>query len=117
MTARRALAPAILFAVFLSLPATPQIQSNPPPSFPRSDDERALSDLQLLGKRLFEDANLSEPKGQACSSCHDPKRAFQGNNGSPIAAVAALRGSGLPWLTKPVDPRALRSTLLDALGR
>ena len=88
MTARRALAPAILFAVFLSLPATPQIQSNPPPSFPRSDDERALSDLQLLGKRLFEDANLSEPKGQACSSCHDPKRAFQGNNGSPIAAVA-----------------------------
>jgi DNA-binding NtrC family response regulator len=33
------------------------------------------------------------------------------------AAVAALRGSGLPWLTKPVDPRALRSTLIDALGR
>jgi signal transduction histidine kinase len=32
-------------------------------------------------------------------------------------AVAALRGSGLPWLTKPVDPRALRSTLIDALGR
>ena len=42
----------------------------------------------MLGKRLFEDTNLSEPKGQACSSCHDPKRAFQGNNGSPIAAVA-----------------------------
>jgi len=33
------------------------------------------------------------------------------------AVVAALRGSGLPWLTKPVDPRALRSTLIDALGR
>ena len=33
------------------------------------------------------------------------------------AAVAALRGSGLPWLTKPVDPRALRSTVLDAIGR
>ncbi len=32
-------------------------------------------------------------------------------------AVAALRGSGLPWLTKPVDPRALRSTLIHALLR
>ncbi len=32
-------------------------------------------------------------------------------------AVAALRGSGLPWLTKPVDLRALRSTLIDALAR
>ena len=31
-------------------------------------------------------------------------------------AIAALRGSGLLWLTKPVDPRALRSTLLHALG-
>ena len=31
-------------------------------------------------------------------------------------AIAALRGSGLPWLTKPVDPRALRSTLLHAIG-
>jgi cytochrome c peroxidase len=88
MTARRAFAPAILLAVFLSFPATSQTSSNPTPPFPRSDDERGLSDVQLLGKRLFEDTNLSEPRGQACSSCHDPKRAFQGNNGSPVAAVA-----------------------------
>ena len=32
-------------------------------------------------------------------------------------AVAALRGSGLPWLTKPVDSRALRATLIHALVR
>jgi len=32
-------------------------------------------------------------------------------------AVAALRGSGLPWLTKPVDSRVLRATLIDALVR
>jgi signal transduction histidine kinase/CheY-like chemotaxis protein len=31
-------------------------------------------------------------------------------------AIAALRGSGLPWLTKPVDPRALRATLLHAIA-
>jgi cytochrome c peroxidase len=29
-----------------------------------------------LGKRLFEDAELSEPAGQACASCHDAARAF-----------------------------------------
>jgi cytochrome c peroxidase len=78
MTARRAFAPAILFAVFLSFPATSQTSSNPPPPFPRLDDERALSDLQLLGKRLFEDTNLSEPRGQACSSCHRPQARVPG---------------------------------------
>ncbi len=30
-------------------------------------------------------------------------------------AVSALRGSGAPWLTKPVDPRALRAMLSHAL--
>ena len=54
----------------------------------RLPDEKNLSDLQLLGKRLFEDASLSEPQGMSCATCHDPRHAFQGNNGSPIAAVA-----------------------------
>ncbi|MDE3175348.1 MAG: c-type cytochrome [Pseudomonadota bacterium] len=48
-----------------------------------------LTDAQALGQRIFEDANLSEPRGMSCMSCHDPRRAFQGNNGSRIAAVAA----------------------------
>ena len=56
--------------------------------FNRSDDEKALSDQQLLGKRIFEDATLSEPEGLACMSCHVPSHAFQGNNGSPIPAVS-----------------------------
>jgi cytochrome c peroxidase len=56
--------------------------------FSRLPDEQSLSELQLLGKRLFEDATLSEPQGMSCASCHDPKRAFQGNNGAKIAAVA-----------------------------
>eukprot|EP01037_Dinobryon_pediforme_P021671 gene21671-22601_t len=62
-----------------------------PAAAPVAADEAGLSDLQLLGKRLFEDTRLSEPAGQACSSCHVPNHAFQGNNGSPVAAVA--RGS------------------------
>ena len=39
-------------------------------------------------------------------------------SGSPNPeAIAALRGAGAPWLTKPVDPRALRSTLMLAMER
>jgi cytochrome c peroxidase len=54
----------------------------------RSLDEKGLTELQLLGKRIFEDFNLSEPRGMACMSCHDPRHAFTGDNNSPIAAVA-----------------------------
>jgi cytochrome c peroxidase len=51
-------------------------------------DEVSLTPQQLLGKRLFTDANLSVPAGQSCASCHDEKQAFQGNNGSRLAPVA-----------------------------
>ena len=47
-----------------------------------------LSDLERLGKDIFEDASLSEPPGVACISCHKPETAFQSNNNSPIRAVA-----------------------------
>jgi cytochrome c peroxidase len=52
-------------------------------------DEDRLSPEELLGRRLFEDTTLSEPRGQSCASCHDASNAFSGNNGSRIAAVAA----------------------------
>lgn len=51
-------------------------------------DETGLTPVQLLGKRIFEDTNLSEPGGQSCASCHAPGQAFTGNNGSRIEAVA-----------------------------
>jgi cytochrome c peroxidase len=54
----------------------------------QANDEVSLTDEQLLGKRLFEDTSLSEPKGQACASCHVPDQAFQGNNSSRIPALA-----------------------------
>jgi cytochrome c peroxidase len=58
------------------------------PAPKRADDEQGLTDLQLIGKRIFEDATLSEPAGMSCMSCHDPRHGFRGDNGSPIAAVA-----------------------------
>ena len=42
------------------------------------------------GRRLFFDPQLSEPPGTSCASCHDPSRAFSGDNGS---GTAVARGS------------------------
>ncbi len=50
--------------------------------------EDTLNPRQQLGQLLFNDTNLSEPAGQACSSCHDERHAFTGNSGSPIDAVS-----------------------------
>ena len=43
---------------------------------------------QALGRKIFFDTNLSEPKGQSCASCHSPARAFS----DPGPSVAS--GSG-----------------------
>ena len=32
----------------------------------------------LLGKALFFDSNLSEPRGQSCAACHGPERRLHG---------------------------------------
>ena len=83
------------FVAVLAGPAWAQTPS--PTAFVRADDEKPLTDIQLLGKRIFEDANLSEPRGMSCMSCHAPKHAFQGNNHSPVAAIAATGEWLLPW--------------------
>ena len=57
-------------------------------SFQFSQAEEPLSSLQLLGQKIFNDKNLSEPAGQACASCHEESKAFTGNGGSSIAAIA-----------------------------
>jgi cytochrome c peroxidase len=60
----------------------------------RQPFSQKLADLQQLGKRIFFDTNLSEPRGQSCASCHAPDKGFSGNNGSvfgvPIGATGAL---------------------------
>src|SRR3982750_732153 len=37
-------------------------------------DQSSLTPRERLGLRLFFDSNLSEPRGTACASCHDPRR-------------------------------------------
>ena len=62
--------------------------ANPPP-LARAADEADLSPIEWLGKRIFEDRNLSEPRGQACASCHDARTAFQGRDRSANPSVAS----------------------------
>jgi cytochrome c peroxidase len=54
----------------------------------------AAADTETLrvaaGRQLFFDPQLSEPPGTSCASCHDPSRAFSGDNGS---GAAVARGS------------------------
>lgn len=50
-----------------------------------STGSRALK--ELVGKLIFLDTNLSEPKGQACSSCHVPEFGFKGNGDHDAAVI------------------------------
>ncbi len=45
-----------------------------------------LTAKETLGKAIFLDENLSEPRGQSCATCHLPRFGFKGN-GDPDAAV------------------------------
>lgn len=60
-----------------------------------------LTKIEQLGKLLFEDTNLSRPAGVACASCHDPAKAFQGNNSSSIPALARGAVEGRFGARKP----------------
>jgi cytochrome c peroxidase len=54
---------------------------------------RATSNMESrvpLGRKIFLDANLSDPPGTSCASCHDPARGYGGINGSSIGVA---RGS------------------------
>ncbi|MGJ5816044.1 cytochrome-c peroxidase [Paludibaculum fermentans] len=66
----------VLFAILISSPATWSQSMN---------GTKALK--ELLGKAIFLDTNLSEPAGQACASCHDPKHGFKGNGDPQVAVV------------------------------
>jgi cytochrome c peroxidase len=49
------------------------------------NDDFRLAPIETLGKMLFFDTDLSEPRGQSCAACHDPATAFVG----PISEINA----------------------------
>jgi cytochrome c peroxidase len=90
MSLRSLRASSFVIAASLALAVSARaLEGAPPVAAERAgNDEASLTPLQLLGKRIFEDKTLSRPAGVSCASCHDPDKAFTGDNGSPIAAVA-----------------------------
>ena len=59
------------------------------PQSPRVPTPAVLAEI---GRAIFFDTNLSEPRGTSCASCHDPERAFAGSNHST---------NGLPRGSRP----------------
>jgi cytochrome c peroxidase len=77
MAATLAVLTCFALSAFDALSATP-----PPPPPPAPPPVRTA--LQDLGEKIFNDTNLSEPRGAACISCHTPSTGFANLNGSRI---------------------------------
>lgn len=78
-----------IFSCFLAV--SPSAQEKPARGLVVDFDESNLAPREQLGMRLFFDTRLSEPAGQACASCHDPSRAFTGNNNTTIGVALGSR--------------------------
>jgi cytochrome c peroxidase len=50
-------------------------------------------DAATIGGQIFADTTLSNPAGQACISCHDPKHAFADPRPVSLSAVPGKRGT------------------------
>ena len=57
--------------------------------------------LVALGRAIFFDQSLSEPPGTSCASCHDPRRAFSGDNGSTVGLPRGSRPGHFARRTSP----------------
>jgi cytochrome c peroxidase len=51
--------------------------------------------LTELGRALFFDTNLSEPRGQACATCHDPDRAFSDPRATDARTALSVGADGI----------------------
>jgi len=56
-------------------------------------DENSLTPVELLGKSLFFDTNMSTPSGQSCASCHAPETGFTGPESDINAHGAVYHGA------------------------
>ncbi|MFZ6645163.1 cytochrome-c peroxidase [Undibacterium sp. TJN25] len=84
--------------------ANPAGSSTPTPLLQAMPDPLAVAPadptLAALGRKLFFDPRLSEPRGTSCAACHIPAQAFSGDHGS---------GLGVPLGSKP-DSMGVRNT-------
>ena len=73
-------------------PAPPvAVAPPPPPPVAVAPPVPALVGEARLGQLIFNDGNLSEPRGTACVACHQANQGFAGNNGSRIGVAQGSR--------------------------
>ncbi|MGI9132692.1 MAG: cytochrome-c peroxidase, partial [Rhodoferax sp.] len=82
--------------VLLSASALAASPPPPPPGIPAGAGiAPGLTQLEALGKNLFDDRALSEPAGTACVSCHPPVTGWANNHGSRSGVAAGSVPSAL----------------------
>jgi cytochrome c peroxidase len=55
--------------------------------------ETQSSSIEQLGRQLFFDKNLSDPRGQSCATCHDPAAGWTGESSEINATESVYRGA------------------------
>jgi cytochrome c peroxidase len=76
-----------------------------------SDSPGADGDIVLLGRRIFEDRNLSVGRNQSCQSCHEPSEGFAAAlTGSPTKG-SVVQGSVTGRFGDRKPPTAAYATL------
>lgn len=80
--------------------------------FPRAGHAQVvqLTLVEQLGKKLFFDKNLSDPKGQSCATCHDPAAGWTGESSQINATEAIYRGARQDRSGNRKPPSAAYST-------
>ncbi len=68
----------------------------PPPAF-QAEPTR----LEAIGRKIFFDITLSNPRGQSCAGCHVPADGFAGNFGGPDGVPRAADGFTLGLRNTP----------------
>lgn len=56
---------------------------------------------EWIGERIFFDTRLSEPAGVSCASCHEPSRAFTGDNNSKLSVARGSKPESLGTRNTP----------------
>ncbi|AXI04560.1 cytochrome-c peroxidase [Aquirhabdus parva] len=76
--------------VIAHIGATPQFKDQIDPT---TVTFRPNPALVALGRQVFFDPNLSEPRGTSCAGCHDPARAFSPTLNAQSRLVGTTQGS------------------------
>lgn len=81
---------AILIAALQEASASATVPSHPMTK--NTEVKITVEEKVALGKALFFDTDLSEPAGQSCASCHDPKTGFSNPDKSTPTSRGAVKG-------------------------